>query len=397
MRALQKAGGKIKVLHNTPVWLPQTHTWMYNQVKYSHSDRIDNHIVCEQTENLDQFHIDNIHCLPEAPKALNYLYNSIKTLRLRRYRRHVVSISNKMRAQIMHSHFGDVGWANIAAAEKANLKHVTTFYGYDVNLLPQQDARWRTRYQKLFENVEVVLCEGPHMASCIVNMGCPEKKIKVQHLGIEMQKIPFQPRSWRPGEILRVLITASFREKKGIPDAIKALGRLQENIPLEITIIGDAGPARHFQLEKKRINEEIEQQKLQSKVRLLGYQPHNVLLREAYKHHIFLSPSVTASDGDTEGGVPVTIIEMAASGMIVVSTNHCDIPAVIHHNDTGLLAEEHDVNGLVKNLNWLVDNPDRWIDFQLSAREHIKREYDARIQGKKLADIYSEIIDVSSD
>lgn len=68
---------------------------------------------------------------------------------------------------------------------------------------------------------------------------------------------------------------------------------------------------------------------LEDKVRFMGYQPYEVMLGECYKHHIFISPSVASEDGDVEGGAPVTIIEMAASGMPIVSTNHCDIPYVL--------------------------------------------------------------------
>jgi len=75
---------------------------------------------------------------------------------------------------------------------------------------------------------------------------------------------------------------------------------------------------------------------------MLGFQPHAILFEEAYKNHIFLSPSVTALDGDTEGGAPVTIIEMAATGMPIISTKHCDIPEVIKDGVTGFLANERD-------------------------------------------------------
>jgi len=42
---------------------------------------------------------------------------------------------------------------------------------------------------------------------------------------------------WQQGEPLRVLIAASFREKKGIPYALEALGMLQKDVSLEIAII----------------------------------------------------------------------------------------------------------------------------------------------------------------
>ena len=115
---------------------------------------------------------------------------------------------------------------------------------------------------------------------------------------------------------LRVLIAGSFREKKGIPYALEALGRLQQEIPLEITIIGDA--SERGEAEKLQILDTIKTHNLWPKTRMLGYQPHAILLEEAYRHHIFLSPSVTASDGDTEGGLPVSIIEMAATGRFLM-------------------------------------------------------------------------------
>ena len=83
---------------------------------------------------------------------------------------------------------------------------------------------------------------------------------------------------------------------------------------LEIVIIGDNTLEPRSQSEKQKILQVIEKYGMQSKIRMLGFQPHCVLMNEAYKHHIFISPSVTAADGDTEGGAPVSIIEMAASG-----------------------------------------------------------------------------------
>ena len=112
---------------------------------------------------------------------------------------------------------------------------------------------------------------------------------------------------------------------------------------------------------------------------------------EAYQHHVFLSPSVTASNGDTEGGAPVTIIEMAASGMVVVSTTHCDIPQVILDGRTGLLAEEREVEGLVTHLHWLYENPQSWSTFTNSGRKHIEERFNLKTQAKLLERKYQRL------
>ena len=382
---------KTIVLHSCRTWLPQTQIWLYNQVCYL-PNNIENHIFCEKTENLEQFYLPNIHSLKNASKLQFYFDKTLRKLRLRHHLEFYVEVAKREKATLLHSHFGHIGWANLNVAQKAGLKHVVTFYGLDVNGFPKQDPVWNRRYQKLFEAVDLILCEGSHMAKCIVNLGCPKNKVQVHHLGVNVNEIKFKPRVWIPQTTLKVIICATFREKKGIPYALEALGQLQPKISLEITIIGDANSKNlEEQKEKQKILAAIDKYGLKSKVRLLGYQPHDVLLKEAYQHHIFISPSITASDGDTEGGAPVSIIDMAATGMPIISTTHCDIPEVIINGVTGLLVEERDVVGLKKSLNYLIDNPKLWHEMTSLGRQHIEKEYDARIQGLRLAEIYKLI------
>jgi colanic acid/amylovoran biosynthesis glycosyltransferase len=189
-----------------------------------------------------------------------------------------------------------------------------------------------------------------------------------------------------------VLIAASFQEKKGIPYALEALGKIQSEVPLKITIIGDSNSESKSQAEKENILAVIEKYHLHTKVRMMGYQPHEILLKEAYRNHIFLSPSITASDGDTEGGAPVSIIEMAATGMPVVSTLHCDIPEVIQNGTTGFLAEERDVEKLLSHLRWLVGHPSRWLEILKAGRAHVEAKYDVGKQGRGLAENYKELV-----
>lgn len=385
----------ITVVHSLRFWLPQTQTWIYNQVHHL-PDRVENHVVCEASENLDQFWLPNIHSLSEMPRWRYHWDKGLRRLRLRRHSGFLVEQARRHRAQVLHSHFGHQGWRDSKAAEQAGTKHVVTFYGQDLSYRPRQDPRWRERYSALFERIDCVLCEGPHMARSVIGLGCPEDKVSVHHLGVRVDEIAFKPREWKRSEPLRVLIASSFQEKKGIPYALEALGRLQHEMDLEITIVGDATGKARSQAEKQKILATIERHGLERKVRMRGFQPHAVMLDEAYGHHLFLSPSVTASDGDTEGGAPVSIIEMAATGMPVVSTTHCDIPEVVHHGLTGLLADERDVDSLVDNIRWLLDNPDRWYDMSLSGREHVEAEFDAGTQGERLMDVYGEILNDSS-
>ncbi len=379
------------VFHSFPVWLPLTQTWMFNQVRFL-PESIENHIVCETTENLGSFGLPNIHSFDHLPRPIQLWDRTWKKLGVRRHLTFPIRAARRHGAHILHSHFGNIGWQDIPVASSANLKHVVSFYGFDANFLPSLEPRWHDRYAELFSNVACVLCEGPHMGRSIVALGCPESKIRIHHLGIETERTPFRPRCWTKDQgPLRVLIAASFQEKKGIPYALKALAELRREISLEVTIIGDANHEPRSREEKRRILDVIQQTGMGSTVRMLGYQPHHVLLQEAYEHHLFLSPSITAEDGDTEGGAPVTIIEMVASGMTVVSTNHCDIPDIVRHGETGLLSNERDVDGIVQNVLWLIDHPRCWSRMMECGRRRIEHDYNATIQGRRLAAIYCEV------
>lgn len=381
---------KIVNIHSTYVWLPQTQTWMYNLIRHLPAD-VEPHVVCERTENLDQFGMPNIHSLSDASFSSYLIRKLLTKAGIRDQKAFTTGKIRELKAGILHSHFGHIGWENLSSARKTRVKHVVSFYGFDVSYLPALDPLWHVRYKELFRESDCICCEGSFMAESLVRLGCPREKIRLQHLGIEISRIRFTPRTWDPSKTLRVLIAASFQEKKGIPYALEALGQLQHDMDISITIIGDANEEERSKAEKKKIMDVIRKHGLEAKTRLLSYQPYSVLFNEAYRHHIFLSPSVTALDSDTEGGLPVSILEMAATGMIVISSRHCDIPDVIRHRKTGILAEERDVAGIISGIRYLAENPGQWHPMITAARNHIEEEYDAQKQGLRLAGIYREL------
>lgn len=384
----------LAIIVNTESWLPLTENWIHTQV--AHLPRsVMPYVVCGSTRNREQFPVDHLHSFAEMSRfqRAELLARSAPRLGITLARRSalIAMIARRHDARLVHSHFGHTGYYSCKAIRRLGLAHVVTFYGVDMSALPQMDDRWYERYRALFRHVDAVLCEGPHMADQVGRLGCPRDKLQVHHLGVGLSTLPFRPRRWRPGETLRILICASFREKKGIPSAIDALAELARDLPLEVSVIGDARENPKSLREKVRIVDAITRSGLGDRVRLLGYQPHEAVIREAYQHHLFLSPSVTASDGDSEGGAPVVLIEMAATGMPIVSTRHADIPEIIKHGVTGLLADEHDVGGLVAQLRWLVQHPDQWDGLLDAGRAHIEREFNAEIQGKRQADIYQAL------
>jgi colanic acid/amylovoran biosynthesis glycosyltransferase len=374
-----------------PIWLAQTENWIYQQIE-NLPETFKSHVLCKRVVNLERFPCENLVSLDDYSRLRQVWDRGLVWAGLRSHWGVINNFVRDRRIKVLHSHFGNTGWDNAAIARKLGLPHVVTFYGQDVGYLPKIDPRWHNRYQDLFRDVDRVLCEGPFMADCVAQLGCPRAKLRVHHLGVDLESLAYRPRQWQTGEPLRVLMAATFREKKGFPYALEALAQLRHRLPLEITIIGDSGSEARSQEEKRKIHAVIEHHNMQPYVKMMGFQSHAVLQEEAYRHHLFLSPSVLAEDGDSEGGAPVAIIEMCATGMPVVSTTHCDIPEVVIHGQTGFLAEERDVDRLIAQILWLSENPTCWPKMLDAGRKRIEQEFDVKRQGERLGEIYRDII-----
>jgi colanic acid/amylovoran biosynthesis glycosyltransferase len=382
---------KIAVLESVNSWLPLTENWIFNHLCRL-PDSIELHILCNHMENQAQFSGPQIHCRNRRGSPGWLRWKTMGKLRgITSETAHTAHLANRYQIKLLHSHFGNIGWDNLESAQFSRLNHVVTFYGFDVSYLPQQQTVWKTRYRELFTQADLFLVEGTHMRHCLMELGCPPDKIRVLHLGVDLTHIPFLPRQRQPEEKLKILLASTFQEKKGIPFALSVLGEFQKSHPIEVSIIGDANSEKRSQLEKQKILTALRENHLEHSVRLLGFQSHERLLQEASHHHVFIAPSMTATDGDTEGGAPVVLIEMMAAGMAAIASRHCDIPEIVKHQQTGLSFEERDAAGLLNNLEWLIQNPREWTTLAESGRRHIEAEFDIGKQAGQLTRIYQEL------
>jgi colanic acid/amylovoran biosynthesis glycosyltransferase len=210
---------------------------------------------------------------------------------------------------------------------------------------------------------------------------------------VESERYPPVPRTVAAGQPVKILLAARFVEKKGICDAVMAFAELhRRRVDAHLTIVGDAGGDGASQGEKERILAAIRDSGVAGSISLRGSLPHAQLRAEYYDHHILLSPSVTGSDGDSEGGAPVTLIEASATGMPVVATVHADIPEVVVHGETGLLAPEHDVAALTRHLEVLAGSPAKIRQMGLAGARRVRAAFDADALGLRLEEIYDSIL-----
>ena len=379
----------LPVAHSFGVWLPPTMIWAYNQIRYL-PDAAPIVLAVELRDDDGQFPWEPLYTVGRAERRL---IAAARRRGLPLYPRSYREAFRRHRPRVLHSHFGYQGWYDLALAARHHPAHVVTFYGHDVTMFPKTWPVWRERYRRLFAAADLVLCEGPFMRRSIVALGCPEAKVRVQPLGVETELIEFVARRPRPDGLARILIAGAFREKKGMPLALEAVARVRERHPrVQVTVIGESNGSAAEDAEKRRIAAVVADRGLSDIVTLRGFVPYEDFVAEVREHDIFLSPSITARDGDTEGGAPVSIIETAAAGMPVVASDHCDIPQVVDDGRSGLLAPEGDLGGLVERLAEIVEHPERWEAMGRAGRKLVVERFDVRVCAARLRALYDELL-----
>jgi len=386
---MSEYNGKPTVAHFPGSYLPLSKTFIYQYLKNLQAFRPV--VIAETIQNLDNFPLNhNIHCLSDVWKRWTWKWFRSRIderiLKKAPYESLLREVFAKERPKLLHAHFGSRGVWALSLKEQYNLPLITTFYGVDMSKLPRQE-KWREAYKKLFAEGDVFLVEGGHMAHKLIKLSCPAEKVRLIHISIDVDRLEFQPRRFPEDGTVRLLMCGRFTEKKGIGYAIRAFSLVcaEYKKKLELRIIGDG-----------ELRDDIEgligELNLENHVNLLGYQPHSTFIEELGKSHIFLAPSVTAADGDSEGGAPTVLIEAQAAGLPIVSTYHADIPEVVLDKRSGFLVPERDVEALAERMNYLLKHPDIWADMGRAGREHVEENYNIRLEAEKLEGVYREVI-----
>lgn len=378
------------VVHTSLYYFKLSENWIHTQIK--HLKDWNSLVLTNETKNLDS--VDWHPKIYERRRVLPVGFRELDSIMMKLfgYYPSFYHEAKKADAKLIHAHFGPMGFLSLGIARKLEIPLVTTFYGYDASELPRQYPSWQEDYKILFAQGDRFLVEGPAMGTKLEKLGCPPDKIRVQHLGVEVDK--FTARSAKsPEQKLRFLMVGRFVEKKGFFYGLQAFQKfLEQGGAGTLTLIGDHNGTEASKQIKQQMQAYVQKHQMQSAVNFKGLIPLEALQEEYYKHDVFVAPSMEAKNGDDEGGLPVTVIEAAASGMVLIGSRHCDIPEVIRHEETGLLAEEKDADQLTAHMHVLSENIELVEAMGKAAADLIRREYNAEIQGTKLRTIYDALL-----
>ena len=208
----------------------------------------------------------------------------------------------------------------------------------------------------------------------------PTPVFRVYH-GIDIRLFSPESHIPNPAPPYRLLTVARITAKKGLSTVYQALKiLLDKGVTFEHTLIGDGD-------DRDQIVRQVQELGLESVTRLLGVQPHDVVLNAYRKADLFVIGCKIARNGDRDG-IPNVLVESMAMNVPVVATRLSAIPELVLNEETGLLVEPGNPDQLASAMmRMLTDTGLRQRIIQ-AARERVCRHFDNRNLIADIADIY---------
>jgi colanic acid/amylovoran biosynthesis glycosyltransferase len=389
----------MRIAHFVETFSLLSETFIYDSIMELERQGQENHVLTLERRNGDVRPYPNVHLIKEVnrwdPRRL--WHRSLIEFGLGEFgrgeehwthwpllRSRITSILQHLTPEVIHAQFGPAGALIAPVAQVLGVPLIITFHGYDITILPG-NIGWKRAYQDLFEQAAVLLGVSSHICTKLMDLGAPEHKVKRFFLGVDLNNfIPSALKTSVTGKEVRCLHVGRLVEKKGpllLVDAFKqAREQLQGVCDLRLTVVGD-GPLR------SRLEDHVGAYQLEEAVDVLGAVSHERVSELMRAADLYTQHSLTAPNGNQEG-LPVSLMEAAATGLPIVSTWHSGIPDLVRHEKTGLLVQEGDVDAMAESIVALAKAPERRHAMGQAGRRYVEMHFDLAKQTQKLAGLY---------
>ena len=291
----------------------------------------------------------------------------------------IVNTLRKKKIDVVLAEYGTHAHFILPYIKKAGLPLVVHFHGFDASIVKVVENH--NKYKKVFEYASKVIVVSRKMEHMLIEMGCPREKLVYNVYGPQPEFLNVQPTFSKK----QFIAIGRFTDKKAPYYTILAFKKaLEMHVDAKLIMAGDGQLLNTCKNLVKHLD-------IEAQMEFPG-----VITPERYRELLaesigFVQHSITTETGDMEG-TPLAVLEASAAGIPVISTNHAGIPDVIINGETGLLCEEHDVNGMAQHMINLLDNPEKTKRIGAAGKINIKLNFSLERHIVSLQDTLKSII-----
>ena len=298
----------------------------------------------------------------------------------------MIEVAQYEKLDLMHVHYAIPHAVSAYLARQVlrksnlDLKLITTLHGTDITLVGLEPSFMPLVKFSTEESDGVTVVSRFLKEKTLTNYNI-EKEIEVIYNFIDIEKFkPAKSDIYRnhiapDGE--KVLVhTSNFRAVKRVPDTIRILSKVRNEIPAKLLLIGD-GPERS---ECERLVRELD---LGKDVVFLGKQDSLAEILNAAD--LFLMPSQSESFG-------LSALEAMACGIPVISSSVGGLPELNIHNETGFIAEIGDIDRMSKYAIDLLTNEKKYSTFSKNSRDRAVNRFDKKLIVPQYVSYYEKVM-----
>lgn len=209
-----------------------------------------------------------------------------------------------------------------------------------------------------------------YMKKLIID-GIPKEKISFIHnfIDVEAFNIKTEDKGY-------ALYFGRLSREKGIINLINAFAKLDKGM---LYIAGE-GP------ERKKVENVIKENKLEKRVKLLGFLNKEEMKETIRKCKFVVVPSIWYEN------CPYSVIETLCTGKPVIGANIGGIPELVKNNKNGFTYKYDDINELADKMKKLFEDNALTKKFSIQAKEIAKEQYSKDNYYKKIIKIYNKVL-----
>ena len=270
---------------------------------------------------------------------------------------------------------------------------ITTCHGGDVYLFNKSPFKALLAFCLRRSNKVVAVSEElRELCAQLIGDSTKEKDLVRVPMGVHL--VSYDGSKWTPasasaqesGDFV-VTFVGRLVAKKGVATLIDAIHRLPKrlssNRKVVLQIIGDGILRKSHENQAAALG-------LSDRVHFIGWRSQDQLPELLRTSDICVIPSLLARDGDKDG-LPVALLEAAASGTPVIGSDVAGIPDYLIHEKNGLLCPPGDANALAKQLHRLMTDEELRQKLTVQGLEDV-RSYDWHDIARRYAVIINEAI-----
>lgn len=251
-----------------------------------------------------------------------------------RFALHLRRRLREQRVELLHSH--EITFALYGRMIRMpSLSQVATAHGSNFVRNARRQAAGRLLFRG--DRFRLVAVSDQLAGGLAASLRWPRERIEVVANAIDVP-LRDRPLSRRPGEPLRLIAVGNLYAVKNHELAIHAVARLRgAGRPISLDILGRGAM-------EPALRDLIDELDVSESVRLLGFRSDVVDRLDAA--HVFLSTSHFEA-------MPLSFLEAMARGVPIAASRVGGVPELVEHDESGLLFEPGDLEGLVAALGAL--------------------------------------------